>query len=59
MYVTEANGELAELRYLLEYLLGDEVDASVLGPQVNLLLEPGVADLYTLLGGCHGSGSVG
>ena len=57
LYVTEANGELAEFGYLPEYLLSDEVHAPVLGPQVDFLLEPGVADLYALMRRCHDDGS--
>lgn len=58
LYVTEPNGKLAEFGYLPENFLGDEVDTAVLGSEVDLLLEPGGADLYApgvaaSVGGCH------
>lgn len=40
LYVTQAHGKLRQFRYLPEYLLCDQVDAPVLGPQVDLLLKP-------------------
>lgn len=43
--MAETNGKLAELRYLPEDLLGDEVNAPVLRPEVDLGLEPAGADL--------------
>lgn len=43
--VAEANRELGELRYLLEDLLGDEVHAPVLWPQVQFPLKPRGSDL--------------
>lgn len=36
---------MRQLRHLSEYLLGDQVDAAVLRPQVDLALKPGGADL--------------
>lgn len=43
--VTEADGEVGQLGYCPQDLLGDQVDAAVLRPQVDLALEPGGTDL--------------
>lgn len=48
--MTEANGKLAELRYLSQDFLGNEVNAPVLRPEINLGLEPAGTDLNTAVG---------
>lgn len=52
--MAETDGKLAELRYLPEDLLGDEVNAPMLWPKVNLGLEPAGADLDATVRGGHG-----
>lgn len=52
--MAETDGKLAELRYLPEDLLGDEVNAPMLWPEVNLGLEPAGADLDATVRGGHG-----
>jgi len=52
--VAETNRKLAELRYLPEDLLGDEVNAPMLRPEINLGLKPAGADLDATVGGSHG-----
>ncbi|TGZ53642.1 hypothetical protein DBV15_10428 [Temnothorax longispinosus] len=56
--MAETDGKLAELRYLPEDLLGDEVNAPVLRPEVNLGLEPAGADLDAAVRGGHGCAEV-
>lgn len=51
--MAEANGKLAELRDLPKNLLGDEMNTSVLRPEVNLGLKPAGADLDAAVGGGH------
>lgn len=51
--MAEANGKLAKLRDLPEDLLGDEMNTSVLRPEVDLGLEPAGADLDTAVRGGH------
>lgn len=40
LYVTKSHGKLRQLRYLPEDLLGDQMHAPVLRPEVDLLLKP-------------------
>jgi hypothetical protein len=49
----ESHRELAELRDGLEDLVGDEMDTSVLGPQVDLALQPRRAHLNVPVGRSH------
>lgn len=51
--MAEANGKLAELWDLPEDLLGDEMNTSVLWPEVYLGLKPAGADLDDAVGGGH------
>lgn len=52
--MAETDGKLAEFRNLPEDLLGDEMNTSVLRPEVDLGLEPAGADLDAAIGGGHG-----
>lgn len=56
--MTETNGKLTELRYLPENLLSDEVNSSMLWPEVNFGLEPAGADLDATVRRGHGCAEV-
>jgi len=49
----ESHGELAELRDGLEDLIGDQMDTSVLRPQVDFTLQPRRAHLDVPVGRSH------
>lgn len=51
--MAEANGKLAEFWDLPEDLLSDEMNTSVLWPEVDLGLKPAGADLDAAVGGGH------
>jgi hypothetical protein len=53
LYMEETHGELAELGDGLEDLIGDQMDTSVLGPQVDFPLQPRRAHLDVPVGRSH------
>lgn len=51
--VAQANRKLSQFRHLPENFLGDQMDTTMLRPQVYLTLEPCWTDLYSAIRGSH------